>query len=497
MHSSTSTARVGVGRQAIELVGVLTLALLIFSYGARASLDDLLIYLRYVANILGGNGPVYNAGETSAGATSFGWLAVMSVVARLFGNTELVWKGTGTAFILIGLLMFAWRFRGLPVVSAFGILLFTLLDPFAIRWFGSGMENGLVYAGVAACLLAFESFLQSPSRNRAALVCTASAVLPFVRPEFLALSGSVSLFVAFSNKRAFFWIVACQAIAIAVIAFCFYEWIGFVLPQTGVAKALMLRQANPFYAPVTMIKYTAIAVPGVVAVMVAAFPSVRRLYPLFVAVGLLWLSVFVYFTVARTLISTRYTIVYSAPLLCAGALALAHELRTQRRWSIGMRLALGVQLVACAIGLFWQWPATRTDEVSDIRPIGEWAKENLPAGSEVALTEVGAFGFYYGGKIVDLVGLVSPAVVEYVKQHGRSRSLPDLETLLAWTHATYYLETFGANEPIRGASLRFVPLKEWRVRRNNLSHGRDVAPDVWRLYALHSSSAAAKPADSR
>ncbi len=218
MHSSTSTAQVGPGRQAIELAGVLALALLIFSYGARASLDDLLIYLRYVANILGGNGPVYNAGEASAGATSFGWLAVMSVVARLFGNAELVWKGTGVAFILIGLLLFAWRLRPLPAVSALCILLFTLLDPFAIRWFGSGMENGLVYAGVAACLLAFENFLQSPDRARAALVCAASAVLPFVRPEFLALSGIVSLFVAFSNKRAFFWIVACQAVAIAVVA---------------------------------------------------------------------------------------------------------------------------------------------------------------------------------------------------------------------------------------------------------------------------------------
>ncbi|HLG45873.1 MAG TPA: hypothetical protein VKY24_06495 [Reyranella sp.] len=497
MHSSTSTARVGVDRQAIELVGALALTLLIFSYGARASLDDLLIYLRYVANILGGNGPVYNAGEPSAGATSFGWLAIMSVVARLFGNTELVWKGTGAAFILIGLLMFAWRLRALPAASALAILLFTLLDPFAIRWFGSGMENGLVYAGVAACLLAFECFLQAPSRSRAVMVCAASAALPFVRPEFLALSGSVSLFVAFSQRRPYFWIVVCEAVAIAVVAFCFYMWIGFAFPQTGVAKALMLAQADPFYAPVTMIKYAAVAVPGVVVVTIARFSSVRRLYPLFVAVGVLWLSVFAYFTFTRTLISTRYTVVYSAPLLCAGALGLAHELRTQGRWSIGMRLALGVQLLACGVGLVWQWPATRIDEVGDIRPIGEWAKQNLPAGSKVALTEVGAFGFYYGGKIVDLVGLVSPAVVEYARQHGPSRSLAELEPLLVSTHATYYLETFGAKEPIRGGSFRFVPLKEWRVRRNNLSHGRDVAPDTWRLYALQSGSAAAKPADSR
>jgi hypothetical protein len=75
--------------------------------------------------------------------------------------------------------------------------------------------------------------------------------------------------------------------------------------------------------------------------------------------------------------------------------------------------------------------------------------------------------------------------------------LAELEPLLASTHATYYLETFGAKEPIHGGSFRFVPLKEWRVRRNNLSHGRDVAPDTWRLYALQSGSAPAKPADSR
>src|SRR5437868_2909037 len=97
-HNMEVSARgVALGRRAAEIVLIVALAVLIFGYGGAASLDDLFIYLRYVANVLKGYGAVYNVGEASAGATSFGWLAVMSGVARLFGNVDLVWKLAGMA----------------------------------------------------------------------------------------------------------------------------------------------------------------------------------------------------------------------------------------------------------------------------------------------------------------------------------------------------------------------------------------------------------------
>jgi hypothetical protein len=475
------------GRRCAEFALVAAVAILIFGYGGAASLDDLFIYLRYVANVLNGHGAVYNVGEPSAGATSFGWLAVMSAVAGVFGNVDLVWKLAGMTFVVVGVARLVLHLRRLPIASVLCLASLTILDPFAVRWFASGMENGLVYLLVVLHVVAFADFLKEPTRRHAAILCAFSTLLPFVRPEFLALSGVVSLYVfyrSFAHRFAFLPALVGEGIAILCIALLFYAWIGFALPQTGVAKALILKQSDPLYAPVTMIRISALAIPGAVVAFLATVRSAARLRPLFIAAAVLWVSLFVYFTITNTLITTRYSVIYSAPLLCVSALALADARAALGRWTLAMKAAIVVQAAACAIGLVWMWPARQTEEVRDIRPIALWAKDHLPPGSAVALTEIGAFGFFYEGRVVDLVGLASPQVVKYVVAHGPPRTIEQLEPLLMETGATHYLETFGSKEPLHGKRLEFAPLQEWPVVRNNLSHGRDVPPDTWRLYAL-------------
>ncbi|MCC5875807.1 MAG: hypothetical protein JJU11_06275 [Candidatus Sumerlaeia bacterium] len=106
----------------------------------------------------------------------------------------------------------------------------------------------------------------------------------------------------------------------------------------------------------------------------------------------------------------------------------------------------------------------------------------LEEDDRVALTEVGVFGYYYGGYLIDLVGLVDPATVEWGKANGRPRQQSDLEALLRHRRATHYIQTFG-NTPVTGETMDFVQLREWEVQRSNISGGAMIS-DTWRLYQL-------------
>lgn len=46
---------------------------------------------------------------------------------------------------------------------------------------------------------------------------------------------------------------------------------------------------------------------------------------------------------------------------------------------------------------------------------GQWTAENTPSGSSIASLEVGYFGYHAQRKIIDLVGLVTPGVSEYIR----------------------------------------------------------------------------------
>jgi len=444
--------------------------------------------MRYARNILDGYGPIYNIGEQSYGFTSIAWLGLMSGVAALVPNTAVTWKMVGSLLVLLSIGILLIHFRRLPLPSALCLSVVPVLDPFSIRWLASGMENGLVLCISVMCFCAWHRLIVRPEMLSLTLLSAVAIVGPFVRPEFAILSLAVILFLVVARRRA--WLIAAIAIIAAggLIALLVHGWTGFFVPQTGRAKALLLAQSDPLYAPITLARIVFFsAACGLLAIFLTR-RQVRTHRVLVAAAGALLAAILAYFLFTNTLISTRYSVSFSAPILSVAALCLAGALTATGQWTIGMRMAVGLQACLCLAGLLWMWPATTIDEVKQIRVIGEWARANLPTGQYVALTEIGAFGFYYQGSILDLVGLVSPRVVDYAAQHGRPRTLPEMEALLAEYNAGYYVETSGQELPLRGHVLAFTPMHRWVVTRNNLSGGREPKQDIWRIYKIDQKS---------
>jgi hypothetical protein len=467
-------------RTAVEVCSALGLTLLVWLYGGKASVDDLFIYLRYADNLRRGQGLVYNVGEASAGVTSLAWLLLASTVSYLFGNIEIVWKLLGLALVCAALLLMMRALRFLPWASALVLAALTLLDPFAIRWAATGMDGALVYLATILFFILFQAFVKRPTTRTAVLLGAVSVVMPFVRPELAIVSALASVFVAIAYWR----VVVVEAVVFAGLLMASWRWTGFLLPQTGEAKALLLVHPDRFYAVPAFLTIAALAIPGAALAIAATWRLNRRLLPLVATAVVLFGSLLAYFAITNTLVSTRYSVVYSGPLLCCAALALAQAHARLGRWTKVMVAAVAVQGVACVAVLVWMFPATRTDEAAQIREIGIWAREHLPPHSVVALRDIGAFGYFYGGPIVDLVGLVSPPVVDYARGHGVVLDPVELSPLLTQMGVTHFLDTRPGSRPLDEASL-FTPLQQWPVIRNNLSDGRERAPDIWRLYNFH------------
>jgi hypothetical protein len=445
-------------------------------YGGVSNADDTFIYMRYVDNALSGHGYVFNVGERSYGFTSAVWTLLMTPVAAVFGNSIETWKIASWccyALLVGAVLVLAARSEGryaVPLAAA------VVLEPHLVRWSGTGMENALAAIAVLGVLLAWQQLLK---RDRGHLWFGAMAgTLPLVRPELALLGGILMLewLIRSHRERRYAPFISGAAVAVVVGligAAIMYQLTGFVVPQTGMAKALAAEQTRSFYA---VRQASMIVASGGVAFFVAAFlllrdPDARKLVRgplLFVGVSLLYLGW------QNHLVSSRYSVSIVGPVMIAVFLAM-RDARYQR-----LRLMLaGTQLAGAAVVLVILFPQTRTDEGLAIRQFELLTRPYLAPGARVAMTEVGAFAFYSRAPVIDLVGLTDPETVKWLKVNGKAHTLPALEALLDSRGATHWVDGFASFVPA-GTRFEFVSLVEAPVSRNN----RSAVRSTWRLYRL-------------
>ena len=448
-------------------------------YGGPSAGDDTFIYMRYVRNVLTGHGFVFNVGEASAGITSYIWAFLMAGIARVAGNTLLVYKAVSTLLFAVAcaLLAVACRRRALPAGAALGLAAVLALEPHTLRWAASGMENGLAVLALVAVALCFTAPRATPAAG------VSAGLLPFVRPE-LGLYSSGAVFLAFLRRKRRAWLFAAVAAMTGLaLAAAVYAAFGALLPQTATAKALFLRQQVSGYAVVQSMK---ILLSGALPGLVLLVAGLRSASPPVRAWGLLTLvslgTTILYLGARNHLVSTRYGTVLSGPIVLAAVLVAAD------RWSRdlhprGYAAALLLQAALSLALLVRTYPATRVAEHEEIGKVADFVAARVEPGARIALTEIGAFGFASDFYIIDLVGLTDPETLAWGRRHGAPRSIADLEQLLIHRRAQVYIDAFAGPTPIEGAQLRFEPLGEIPVRRRNLSSGR-IVPDLWRVYRL-------------
>ena len=210
--------------------------------------DDGFIYLRVVQQIRAGNGPVFNDGERVEAFTGTLWVALLAV-ADVVTPVRLEWiavlLGLGFGAAGLGLAMAGAR-RLVPQAYdrrwfvPCGAVVFVALTPVWV-WATSGLETGLAFAWLGACLWVLASW----SRSGAARVSYPAAVLLglgwLVRPELALFSAAFVAVVLVGEWRrsGVRRRVALVAVALALpVAYQIFRmgYFGSITPNTAVAK---------------------------------------------------------------------------------------------------------------------------------------------------------------------------------------------------------------------------------------------------------------------
>jgi hypothetical protein len=460
-------------------------------YGGLSVGDDTFIYMRYVANALDGFGFTYNPGEISFGVTSPAWTLLMTGIATVAGNNLQTWRGASS--LLLGLsalvLFFHCSARVRPPLAAL-LAITAVLEPHTFRWSSSGMENSLCVLGLTVTALMFVRFGDRPTSenwpNSAALGML-TGLMPILRPELAVFSTGIVICLLTNHaqvaSRRIFFGTAIAAVGCSIILT--YTLFGSFLPQTAVAKAIALHQVDLRYGLSQAIK---IIVSGSVGVLLLVaigrtFNKYLAYWRVVTCVGVIAFAL--YLGLRNHLVSTRYASTLAFPCVLLGVLLLADAAAngTLRRWQlilVGLHLSLSGALLA------YTFPATRTAEHVAIASLAESLRPSADAGAcRVALTEVGAFGFYSGCYVIDLVGLTDKQTLRWMLENREQATGARIADILRQRAATHFVHSFlRTGDPtvlIQGFHLEL--LNEMPVVRNNMSRGTPTA-DLWRLYAV-------------
>lgn len=440
--------------------------------------DDTYIYMNYARSLFDGQGYTYN-GTPSTGVTSLAWLLLAGGLSRLLGLHVLGWKIAG-ALVFASAYITMLKIRRLPLLLA-AVLLW---NPLTLRWSSSGMENALTLLFVTVLF----SCYMSPRETTRARVALLAPVSLFVRPELALLSTALLFLVAMEGESRLHALRRLLPPGLAGLGLFLAMALAFhfqVIPQTAAAKGIFLAMPDRWYAVAALARI--LLVSGALVVLCALPPSRTADR----ADRLLWLSTLYsailcgYLIHKNILVSTRYETSIVFPMLLAACLVLAAAPRLPLR----ARAAAWSQLAfSLALFLFFL-PVKLSDEGVAIGDFAARARE-IVVRSEgdpktVALSEVGAFGYYSGLPIADTIGLVSGQAMEFYRATGSRPcdTLDTLEAFLARFSIHYYVETFGTDQPITGKRLRFTPLLETTVTRNNMTRFTPNR-DLWRLYRV-------------
>lgn len=450
--------------------------------------DDTYIYMQYVRRLLTTGDFTFNLHEPSAGVTSMLWPLLMTPICAIFGTDVVVWKlASSISFAAAGVALYACLCAlDIPRIRASLLAACLALDVLALRWSGTGMDNGPADCIVvlAIGLMVMMAYDKSPHPVLFGLVLS---LMPFVRPELVLLSASITMFAVRCHGLTSSYTVRFVAggmVAGIIALLAVHLLVGSIVPQTLAAKSISLKQTDPLHAAKALTMIVG-AGSGIFALAVLFWIVVTKslgprqwLLHVIVPVGLAVL----FLAQRNMLVSTRYESYLALPLVVAGIFHIARQIG-----SVIARAALVLQF-ALAVGVaVFLWPATRTSDGEDIRRVTAGFSQKVPPGARVALTEVGAFGFYSHWYIIDLVGLVDRRSLAYLEAHGRPRSDDELDEMLFRRGATHYVNMLPKDRNavvIEHTCLRLTPVASGSVERNILDSGGYTSKSLWVIYEI-------------
>jgi arabinofuranosyltransferase len=463
-------------------------------------LDDSWIHLHFARNLAEGHGFAYNPGHPVAGSTAPLWTLLLGAAFGLFGSHPPLAKALGAAASLATAFMagrLTRRWTGDPALGLLAGVLTALAGPLA--WGAlSGMEVSLAALLVTGALLCLDAGRTWP----AALLLGLAAL---ARPEALLLLPLAWLAGPATIRRA--------AVLGGIVAAALAPWVAFnlmtagtPLPATAAAKieggllgllagrreslvtALVTRPweferewAAWLYAVNAILPF--LILPGLWALWRhrGRFAAVPALLLLLHPLGMALLAPYR----GPRFQEGRYSI-HLLPMAIAVAVAALGLLRRPGATRVSAPRAgpgaavVGLALVAASLVALWPAAGRYGRAVQNIEAmqvhLGRWVARETRPEARLALNDVGAIAYRSRREVVDVMGLVTPAIIPY-RREGDAGILRYLERA-----CPDYLIVFPSWFPeLSGRTELFTPV--YRVRLDdNLVAGADemvVYETVW------------------
>jgi arabinofuranosyltransferase len=451
-------------------------------------LDDSWIHMQFARNLAEGRGFSYNPGVPVSGSTAPLWTLALGGLFAVLGSHPVLAKALGIAATLgtawlAGRLALAWTDRADAALLA--SVLVTLAGPMV--WGAlSGMEVALAALLVTAALL-----LHARARAWAAGAALGAAAL--ARPEAVLLLPLFWLGGPLTRRRAVAW-------GLPVAGFL-APWIVFNLATTGTplpatAAAKIEGGLVGYLAGVREpLRTTLLGRPWQFETeWVRWLWRADALLPLLLLPGLWWLgrrvgraalapaSVLVLHPIAMAMLAPyrapsfqegRYSI-HLLPLALVVAIAPLSPLFSSssvspsggegrvRGWLAAAALLVGALAALPSAASRYGW-AVQNIEAMQVH-LGHWVAGHTPPTARLALNDVGAITYVSRREIVDVMGLVTPAIIPF-RRDGEPGVLRYLEQT-----CPDYLIVFPAWFPtIAAMADRFHPVYRVRLDHNEVA----------------------------
>ncbi|MBU0976722.1 MAG: hypothetical protein ABIE03_01930 [Patescibacteria group bacterium] len=401
-----------------------------------APLDDVFIHFQFSKNLVAGNGFSFNPDQPTPGSTSPGWTILISFFYLFIKDHLLIAKSLSAIFfILSGILTYKLAYRlSRSKLSSISAAVFTLFTG-RFAWASlSGMEVTLFTALLLLFLL-----LHITKKNKYLQVLVLG-LASTVRPEgYLIFIFFMSLEIfhllrSLPDKNSFFTKVKLLVITIAIYSLLIgpylifsYRCTGSLLPNTFKSQDIVVYHSLGDklvsvilyllrYSYLLFIDYIplTIFVPLGLCKLFKMIKDNNRLFLILLIV--IGFPIFASIFAPNLRHHGRYTMPFIPLYAIIGVVGIEFTAQKLKIAAAKIKIFVFTTASIYLILMLSVWASTFGWNVKNINDmhvkLGNWILENTKPNDVIALNDIGAMTYISDRKIIDMMGLVSPEILE-------------------------------------------------------------------------------------
>ncbi len=419
--------------------------------------DDAFIFIKIAKNLQAGNGFSFDGINPTTGAPPL-WSFLLSIFPLSGSSAAQVASAvSGSLFILSAIFVRRIFLRFFEEQFANIFLIIYLFNPFFILLGLNGMETSLYIFAFSILFWYYFKFKENPTNMRIIIFSLAGAITIFAREEgiFAFLACLIDYFFSEKKRLPIFKCILFLSVFYSPLVIWRFLTFGEItssnlflllnthwLKQYGALQnmgALILHGSLLNFATGSLI----LASLGIL-MKPELFRALKPIW-IFVAINILFYSFVAPIGVFRYQFPSELFFISGI----ASLFFIIIEKTTQISYKKFLAIFIfGTYFFYQFLNAFMIWSVLQYTGDGEIfwsnkdyafREAAEFASENLPKGSVVALNHIGTFSWFYNGKTVDSLGKVDYKVVQATNE-GR------LKEFIESKGATYIVDLFKVSE---------------------------------------------------